>query len=77
MRMFWECPVIVPFWHAFFGEINLRLQINLTPAPAMALLGVPDDEQRTHHSKLLIAYLLFYAKKAIPLRQLSLVGKGW
>lgn len=62
--MFWECPVIVSYWHAVFAEINLRLQLTLVPTPSLALLEIPDDDQHSHHSKLLIAYLLYYAKKA-------------
>lgn len=31
----------------------------------LALLGILDPAQRSHHSKLLISYLLFYTKKEI------------
>lgn len=70
IHMFWECPSIMSYWEAVFAEINLRLQFTLTPTPSLALLGIPDDEQHPHHSKLLISYLLYYAKKEIQLKWL-------
>lgn len=60
-----ECPSIMSYWKAVFPEINLRLQLTLTPTPFLALLGIPDNEQHSHHSKLLISHLLYYAKKEI------------
>lgn len=63
MHMFWECPITLTYWKAVFDEINLRLQLDLFPTPFLALLGIPDDDHRSHYSKLLITYLLYYTKK--------------
>lgn len=67
--MFWECPLILSYWEAAFAEINLGLQLATMPALSLALLGIPDDEQR-HHMKLLILHPLYYAKKEIPMKWL-------
>lgn len=32
-HMFWECPIIVTFWSAIFGEINSRLEVSLRLYP--------------------------------------------
>lgn len=66
LHVFWECPIIFAYWEA----INLRLKLTLIPAPSLALLGLPDDEQHSHHLKLLISYLLYYAKKEILIKWL-------
>lgn len=62
--------MILSYWEAVFAEINLRLQLPLIPTPSLALLGVPDVDQRPHHLKLLISYLLYYAKKEILMKWL-------
>lgn len=73
--------MIMSYWHNK-NKINLRLQLTLTPTPSLALLGTPDDEQRSHHSKLLILYLLYYAKKAmvnaaaLPLYKMTYSNRG-
>lgn len=67
-HMFWDCPIIANYWAAVFSGINSRLQMSIPASPELALLGVHDDEQRSHHLKLLISYLLFYAKKEIFLK---------
>lgn len=54
-----------------FNEINLRLQLSLPVLRELALLGVHEDAQCSHHSKLLISYLLFYAKKEILKKWIS------
>lgn len=65
MHMFWSCPMLSSFWAEIFDQLNVRLELNVPMTPELALLGVHDDDQRSHHSKLLISYLLFYAKKEI------------
>lgn len=71
LHMFWECPAILSYWEVVFAEINLRLQLTLTPTPSLVLLGIPEDEQRPHHLKLLISHLLYYAKKEILMKWLT------
>lgn len=71
LHMFWDCPVISSYWSAVFGEINLRLQLSVLVVPELALLEVHNDAQRSHHQKLLISYLLFYAKTKILLKWIS------
>lgn len=71
LHMFWECSIITSFWSEVFSEINLRLQLSLSVTPELALLGVHDDAHCSHHLKLLISYLLFYAKKEILLKWIS------
>lgn len=65
LHMLWECPKIQPFWREVFDLINVKLDLPIPMSPELALLGIPDDNQRSHHSKPLISYLLFYAKKVI------------
>lgn len=64
-HILWECPQIETFWLVIFDLINIKLDLAISMSPELALLGIPDDAQRLHHSKLLISYLLFYDKKAI------------
>lgn len=63
-HMFWECPKIQAFLY-IFELINLRLDLSIPMSPELALPGISDDAQRTHHSKLFFSYLLFYTNKAI------------
>lgn len=42
--------------------------LHLPVSPDLLLLGIHDDTQRSHHLKLLISYLLYYAKKEILLK---------
>lgn len=45
--------------------INLKLQLTLLLTPSLTWLGIPDDDQHSHHTKLVIAHLLYYAKREI------------
>lgn len=47
---------------------RLKLRLSLSPSPSLALLGIQDDEQQSHHTKFLISYLLYYAKKLILMK---------
>lgn len=60
--MFWTCPVLAQFWTNVFDLINTRLQLSLPMTPKLALLGI-HDEQQPRYTKLLISYMLYYAKK--------------
>lgn len=63
LHMFWECPTLSTFWSGIFEQLNARLELSVPMSPELALLEIHEDEERPHHSKLLILYLLFYAKK--------------
>lgn len=71
-HMFWDCPIIATYWSAVFSAINRRLQLSIQALPELALLGVHDNEQRSHHLKLLTSYLLFYVKKEILLKWIGI-----
>lgn len=62
-HMFWTCPWVAWFWAAVFDLINSRLQLPLLCTPELALLGIYVDKQTPRYTKLLISYLLSYAKK--------------
>lgn len=68
LHMFWDCPALSTFWSGVFEQLNVRLELSVPRTPELALLGIHEDEQRPHHSKLLISFLLFYAKKEILCR---------
>lgn len=68
MHMFWECPALTKFWSEIYEQLNVRLELEVPRTPELALLGIHEDEQRPHHSKLLISYLFFYARKEILCR---------
>lgn len=69
--MFWECSYVTKFWEEVFEVLNLKLQLALPITPSLALLGIMDDNQRSHCTKLLIAYRLYYAKKEVLMKWLS------
>lgn len=63
LHMFWDCPSVAKFRLEVYELINLRMQLTL--------LGFHEDEQPSHHTDLLILYLLYYAKKEILLKWTS------
>lgn len=62
-HMFWTWPRVAQFWTHVFDLINTCLQLSLPCTPELALLGIHNYEQRPRYTKLLISYLLYYAKK--------------
>lgn len=54
-----------------FNLIIACLQLSLPCTPELALLGMHDVGQRPRNTKLLISYLLYYAKKEILLKWAS------
>lgn len=59
---------------------NARLQLEIPLTSELALLGIQDEEQRPRYTKLLISFLLFYAKKEILLKwvfPLALTVRAW
>lgn len=71
LHMLWDCPKIRIFWREVFELLKVKLEMSIPLSPELALLGIQDDDQRSHHNKLLISYLLFYAKKVIICKWLS------
>lgn len=65
VHMFWSCPRIARFWREVVELIN---HLTLPISPELALLGILDDQQRPRYTKLLIADLLYFAKREIILK---------
>lgn len=63
LHMFLDCPALSTFWSGIFNHLNIRLELSVPVTLELALLGIHEDEQRPHHSKRMISYLCFYAKK--------------
>lgn len=74
LHMFWDCPALSIFWSGI--QLNVQLELSVPMSPELALLGIHEDEQRPHHSKLLILYL-FYAKKEILCKWSSPALSSW
>lgn len=68
IHMLWACPKLTQYWAAIMEHINTRLQLDIPLMAELALLGIQDDEQRPRYTRLLISFLLFYAKKEILLK---------
>lgn len=66
-HIFWSCPKVARFWAAFFEVINECLQLSLV-SPELDLLGIQEVDQRPRYTKLLLSYLLYYAKRVILLK---------
>lgn len=69
-HIFWECPLIQPFWSSTQAHLQDLLEINLLLDPIYYLLGLPFPGISKLTQKL-AAFILLAAKRAIPLRWLS------
>ena len=68
IHMFWSYPGVARFCIEVVKLINIRLQLTLLTTPMLLLLGIHDDDQRPSYTKLLIYFLLYYARREIMLR---------
>lgn len=59
---------IARFWGEMLELMNVHHQVVLLTTPELILLGIQDDEQRPRCTKLLISYLLYYAKREIIIK---------
>lgn len=71
LHMFWDCPALSKFWLGVYDHLNIRMDLSVPKTPELALLGIHEDEHRSHHSKILISLLFYYAKKEILSRWTS------
>ena len=64
-HIFWDCPSIQGFWDDVKKEIDIILEIDITPEPMLFLLGaIPTDLYNTDQ-RYILRILLLVAKKMI------------
>lgn len=68
LHMFWDCPVLVPFWTDLFELLNTHFGFLAPKVPLVGLLGVLDAFVPKTHNRSMFRLIFFYAKKAILLR---------
>uniref|UniRef100_A0A671KX02 Uncharacterized protein n=1 Tax=Sinocyclocheilus anshuiensis TaxID=1608454 RepID=A0A671KX02_9TELE len=67
--IFWECPILVPYWTNVFGFINTIFQVPRDPL--IAILGVKTDLIKSEKRRYLLRILLVAAKKNITIKWLQ------
>lgn len=69
-HIFWDCPLIHPFWMAIQTFIQDLFSVSLPLDPVHFLLGLPIPGL-SKCAKKLATFIILAAKRAIPLRWLS------
>lgn len=64
-HIFWDCPVLLPFWTQIHISLEMILNISIPFHPIHLLLGLLIPKMSKHHRKLM-AFVLLAAKWAIP-----------
>lgn len=67
-HMFWDCPVLVPFWKGVFDTLSAVTSTKICPSPLVALFGVlPSGNSLTSYFCELVAFLSLLARRLILL----------
>lgn len=64
-HVIWDCPTIQDYWRRVVSDVNIATNLSLSMDPKVLLLGITDSVTHSTHTKLLLFYLCFYARKVL------------
>ena len=70
-HIFWDCPILIPFWQGIQAEIQSILKIKLPLNPLHYILGLTPREDIEKRKVQLLQILLLVARKLITLPRAS------
>lgn len=64
-HVIWDCPLIQAFWKKVVSDINAATSLPVSVDTKVLLLGITKSVTHSTHTRLLLFYLCFYARKVL------------